>query len=169
MGTGEQHAIGKTWDINLIAKVISAIALIIPLQYGLIFFMVEAKTDSLRQTVEQLTAEARKGARFTQHDGDRLDNRLDRHGESIAQIHKNDADLRELVAEIKVQQANVLYRLNRLEDLVQVHDHHGNSTNGKRRWNGRQSEIEKESWNGPMDLCDFVPCLKDINVGGEQC
>jgi len=148
-------------DFNSAYRFISVGALSLPVLWGIIFYMSEATVSGLKKRVEYLESIAAKGERFTQADGDRVIRYVEKHGEEIAKIRLGKAKIRESIAEVRVMQNNVLYRVQRIEDSIYDHnhqEHNGKSSRAPRRHQGKDSEIP----NGGLDrygLCGGIPCV----------
>lgn len=147
-------------DFNSAYKFISVGALSLPVLWGIIFYMSEASVSGLKKRIAYLESIAAKGERFTQADGDRVVRYIEKHGEEIAKIRMADAKIRETIAEVRVMQNNVLYRVQRIEDAIYDHDrqkHNEQSSSTPRRYDGKSLEIP----NGGLDrygLCGGIPC-----------
>lgn len=148
-------------DFNSAYKFISVGALSLPVLWGIIFYMSEASVSGLKKRVAYLESIAAKGERFTQADGDRVIRYVEKHGEEIAKIRLGKAKIRESIAEVRVMQNNVLYRVQRIEDSIYDHEHkehNGQSSRNPRRNHDQNSKIP----NGSLDrygLCGGIPCV----------
>ncbi len=103
-------------DFNTVSKVISVIAVVVPLLYGGVHFMVEAKFEGIDYRLLHLEDHASQGERFTKDDGERLAVHVDHHSEEIQALRDLIGTMQSKTAECKVNVGNVVYRLNRLED-----------------------------------------------------
>ena len=153
-------------DQGSVYKTISVISVAIPIMYGAVYWMVEASTNAMEKRIAALERQMAKGERFTADDGDKLSVYIERHAKEISEIRLRKAKIREQVAEVRVQQNNVLYRVKRLEDQMYQHEHNRHEWNKNKERDHSQSWLQQRSdethYNQLFGLCDVVPCERPI-------
>jgi hypothetical protein len=145
-----QTLTGQFW------KVAATSLALIPGLYGIIFFMVQAKTESLDVRLRYLEMEMAKGRRFTMKDGEGLHRQLEqlaiRHDRDRELIREADEKIRYEDASLKANQQNLIVRFARLEERIYAYD-------VERGKNG----AKKAPYKLPHNFEDFRPAALDFN------
>lgn len=106
---------------------LAAIALaLVPGLFGVVHWMVNAKSEALEQRMSHVEHEIDKGARFTAHDGnvmrERMTHHLDVHARDLAQLRETIDKIRFDDATAKANIMSLAQRFQRIEDRVYTMD-----------------------------------------------
>lgn len=115
-----QQLISGAWKFAAVALAL------VPGIFGVVHWMVDAKTEAFNQRMSQAEKELEKGARFTAHDGEVLKRdittHVDVHGREINQIREMLAKIRFTNATCQANVTSMNQRFMRLEDAVYARD-----------------------------------------------
>ena len=146
-----QQLIGGLWKFAAVALAL------VPGIFGVVHWMVEAKSEAVNQRISYLERELDKGARFTAHDGQMLskaiNNHQDVHGRDLHTIRTLIDDIRFDDATFSANITNLTVRFLRIEDRIFAMDTLPN-----------ESEILKAPYKMPFEEFNdrFYPASRDL-------